>query len=116
MVTAQTLTTDCSGTRDGDTVTLTFDGSVGSSVQLLLDGSWLRTVTDLTSATDHSPVGGTYVLRLRQAGEVVDVSCDVKEDAGGGGVDPEPPVDPEPLFVRSILLSTTNRSTWCCLR
>ena len=48
-VAAQMLTTECVGSRDGDTVTLDFDGSVGSSVQLLRDGSWLRTVTDLES-------------------------------------------------------------------
>ena len=100
---SQTLTSECSGTRDGDTVTLNFDGSVGSSAQLLADGSWLRTVTDQTSATDQSAAGTVYVLRLREAGTVVDITCDVNEDPG----DPEPPVDGAPVC--TVIEGTPNR-------
>ena len=96
------MTTECVGSRDGDTVTLDFDGSVGSSVQLLRDGSWLRTVTDQTSTTDQSPAGTMYVLRLRQAGEVVDVTCDVNEDEGT-----QPPIDDGPVCV--VIEGNPNR-------
>ena len=70
----------CVGERAGDTVTLSFDGTVGTSVQLLRDGRWLRTVTDQTEATDAAPVGTSYTLRVRDQGISFDRTCQVAEE------------------------------------
>ena len=80
VVAQQGQSPECTGIRDGQTVTLSFDGTVGSSVQLLVNGRWQQTVTGLTTVTDESPVGTTYDLRVRNAGTSFDERCDVTED------------------------------------
>ena len=79
--------TDCVGERDGLTVTLAFDGSIGTSVQLLRDGRWRATVTDLTSFSDQSATGTSYVLRVRDRGDSFDARCVITEE-GDLGVGP----------------------------
>ena len=71
--------TNCTGTRSGQEVTLSFDGTIGSSVQLLRDGRWQQEVTDLSTVTDRSPVGTTYDLRIREGGISLDEPCTISE-------------------------------------
>ena len=81
----------CSQARMGQQVSLSFDGNLGSSVQLLRDGTWLRNVTGTTSTTDESPAGTTYILRFREGQSVSDVTC-----TDAGPVEPVSPVEGGP--------------------
>ena len=82
---SQALT--CTGTRAASDVTLSFDGTVGSSIQLLRDGRWLQTVTNETSVTLSAALDAQYSLRVRDAGNSFDVDCTVD----GAGLVPVAP-------------------------
>ncbi len=73
----------CEGARTGEDVSLSFDGTIGSSMQLLRNGKWLRTVTDDSGATDRSVAGTTYALRVRDRGTSYDVPCTLSGDTPG---------------------------------
>ncbi len=75
--------TVCEGTVDGSTVTLAFSGDLGTSANVVRNGSWLATVTGLSSYVDvGAPPGATYVLRTRTAGVSTDTDCTLDGDPG----------------------------------
>lgn len=69
----------CTGTRSGSTVTLTFSGDLGRSLNLRRDGRWLAAVTGQRSHVDRgAPADSNYLLRVRGSEYRIDVECDVE--------------------------------------
>ena len=68
----------CDGSIDGNVTTLVFSGDLGTSANLLRNGSWLTTVTGQASSDDtDAPPNASYLLRTRTAGVVTDTECDI---------------------------------------
>ena len=86
---------DCTVSFNGNTATVTFNGDLGTSLQIRRNGSWAATANGNTATINASP-GDTITARLRgpqYQDPFQDIACTT---AGGGTPNPDPTPDPDP--------------------